>query len=252
MSQSLDPFKKIDTNNLKQTHWKMGTFDLIVKNMGPDLLIGTSNKHEYIIPESKDYREDALDWQRWIKPSNNQSIDIHPEMPDRSLIISPKDILNIPSGGKADFFITIPLWLNLSITTKKKSVSMMRLATEILSDSWFGDPVEGEYCYSLKTKARREIDPAHVPENRVICPITIENKSEESMLCSRFCIRTEYLNLFKINDSFWTNHVSIKFRSNTQGSRINYEQNPPKDATLITPSRETPPHNLIRKTFHLS
>lgn len=236
-----------------QIHWKLGTFDLIIRNSELDLVVGVSNKPENVESSSENFNDSMLTWQRWIKPQGcKPAVKIQPKLPDRPLVVTPIDSISIPYGEIANFFVSVPMFLDISIGRDNDWHKMLSVPTEVLSDTWFGSPVDGIYCYQLRSKARRDIKDSPIKSNRVICPIQIENKSSEMMIFTNFCIHMKFLNIYQVGKDHWTNQVNIKFHDSIRGSSIDYTQDVLPEWEMIQACEEKAPTNFISKTFNLS
>jgi hypothetical protein len=172
-------------------------------------------------------------------------------MPDRAVVVRPEQPISVPSGAQARFFVSIPIWLRIS-TGSGKATRLCDLPTAVLSNIWFGDPMSGELCYSLKTRARRTFDAADTRPNCAVCPILIENAASEQLPLERVCVRTEHLAVYPGESELWTNAVTVKFRGADQTSDLNYEQSPPQWEPVGTPlcgPREPFSRGKLKRTF---
>lgn len=193
------------------------------------------------------------DFKRYAFQSPINAVHVQPLTPDRPLVIQPLHPLRLAPQAKVDFYVSIPLDIQLSTGEKKHGEKLERIRSEILSDTWFGDQIAGVLSYALKSRARREcptIDSQHTA--RAICKIQIHNKSAEQLNCTKFCIHLDRCNLWQSGDALWTSLINIRFNGNDQLSTVDYSEKAPTeavDATKIASAIEDPLKGLIRRTF---
>ena len=176
-----------------------------------------------IVNESKN---ESLNWKRWIVGENNNSISILPAMPDRPVVVRPDAPLKIPEGKEALFFVSIPIWVKI-IVNNADETTLCKEPSSILSNIWFGDPISGELCYSLRTTARRQVIKTNPKPNSAVCPVRIRNTAESQLNVDRFCIHVDYLNIYRGAKRLWTNEMCINYRDEDTASRIDYIQKDP-------------------------
>jgi len=193
------------------------------------------------------------DFRRYAFEDPVEAIRVQPRTPNRPLVVQPLHPLRLAPKAKVDFYVSIPLDIQLSAGEKKSGEAIERIRGEILSDTWFGDLAGGVLCYAIKSRARREcpvIDSEITA--RALCKIEIHNQSTEQLHCSKFCLRLDHCHLWQSGSSLWTSPVHIRFNGNDQLSAIDYGEKAPseaKDAKKIAEATEAPLRGLIRRTF---
>ena len=176
-----------------------------------------------IVNESEN---ESLNWKRWIVGNNNNSISILPIMPDRPVVVRPDVPVKIPEGNEVLFFVSIPTWAKIVVNNPKES-TLCQEPSVMLSNTWFGDPMSGELCYSLRTTARRQIIKTNPKPHSAVCPVCIRNTGKSQLDVDRLCIHVDYLNIYRGAKRLWTNEVSINFRGEDIASKIEYIQKDP-------------------------
>ena len=171
--------------------------------------------------------DSSLDWKRWVVGESSDTISIVPVMPDRPVVVRPEVPVKIPEGHEALFFLSIPVWVKIVVNNAKEIV-LCQEPSILLSNTWFGDPMNGELCYSLRTKARREIVGAAAKPHRAACPVRILNTTKAQLDVDRFCVHVEHLNTYRGTNRLWTNEVCIKFQGEEAVSKVDYMQKKPK------------------------
>ncbi len=110
-----------------------------------------SEEEDTIIAQHGEKPEN-LTWNRYIYKSELNIIRFVPYLPDRPVVVDPESPIRILPDNSALFFVSIPSWIRIFTGTQEK-IMLLEVPAEVLSNTWFGDPMEGELCYSLKTLA---------------------------------------------------------------------------------------------------
>jgi hypothetical protein len=174
-----------------------------------------------------------------------------PVLPDRSVVVRPDNALKILSGQQALFFVSIPVSLRVSLIGAT-TVDLVDIPTLVLSNTWFGDTVEGELCYSLKTSAKREIATLSKRPWRAICPITITNTGSSHLEIQRLCVQVKHLSCFLGETQLWTNSVEVVSRGEVAQTVLNYGSEPPafeKVQRKLADPREPVRQSLLQRGF---
>jgi len=194
---------------------------------------------------------DTVKWYRQVIPKNVNQIRLVPTTPDRAIVVKPESELKISAEADALFFVLVPLWIKI-IAGYNGEFVLTEIPSQILSNTWFGEPYDGELCYSLKTSARRSLEGLIPRPNQVVCPVYIKNTSSVDLDFSRLCIRTEFLSLYQGSSWLWTNKIHVQFRGVNQISKIKYDNNEPdyeKMSGLIGKPRSKPVKDFSIKSF---
>jgi len=204
-----------------------------------------------VVVEACEPPPEGLEWRRWVAAEDGGVVQVTPMMPDRAVVVRPEQPISIPSGAKAQFFVSIPVWLRIS-AGPGKATTLSDLPTAILSNIWFGDPMSGELCYSLKTRARRTFDAADTRANCALSPLLIENAASEQLPFERLCIRAEHLAVYPGESQLWTNAVTVKSRGADETGQLDYGQSPPRWEPVGKPlcdPREPFNRGMLKRTF---
>ncbi|MGK0464574.1 MAG: hypothetical protein ACJAT5_000992 [Lentimonas sp.] len=183
-------------------------------------------KHEW---QRLEQAPSEASWQRWAFSNPHDQVLFEPVMPDRPLIVKTLTPTQIPPGMEAAFYVNIPLWAAVKAGRESNWVNLTSMSSVILSDTWFGNNSEGEFCYALKTKAVRDAKDVSPQPHRALCPILIVNKANTTLPLQKICIRAKYLNTYVDNEHLWTNRISVTFLGKGLPSKVNYEHTPPAE-----------------------
>jgi hypothetical protein len=167
-----------------------------------------------------------LEWGRWVVGPMGESVRLVPVMPDRPVVVHPEMPVKIPSDQEALFFVSIPVWVRVTAGQAGK-LKLCEQPSVVLSNTWFGDTVSGELCYSLRSRARRSITDSEPRPHFAVCPVRIRNTSTSQLAVERLCVHVEHLRIYFGPRQLWTNDVNITFSGEADVSRVSYLQNPP-------------------------
>ncbi len=242
-------------------HWELGPLDLWVRHCDGEWLVShkttddNSLDHRSILaqpgefPLNQPYQRFAFD-----SPNKEGFLTIKPEFPDRSIVSKPLVNVTIPANSTASFFCGVPLWINLSVGKVDQSQHLCIIPTCNLSRTWFGTPKDGEACYASSTKAARNFSELEPYQFRVICPVTINNRSGEPLLFERICMRVNHLKLFQGKQYLWSNEIRVTKSSPFEVSQVSYGTMPPTVEPILAelaPSKEkVSPSGLLLRTFN--
>lgn len=169
---------------------------------------------------------DDQDWSRWVCDPDVDTLQLMPKTPDRPVVVRPALPVNLPPNQKAVFFVTMPIWVGIAVG-QGKQVLLCEEPSLIVSNIWFGDPMSGDLCYSLRTRARRQIMDIQTDPHRAVCPVTIHNAATKGVEISRFCVRAEHLHIYLGQSRLWANGVSITFKGENEISQVSYAEESP-------------------------
>lgn len=213
--------------------WQTGPLKVWIKRIGRDWLIASENRPEETpasTPWSLTEKEPSnLSWQRWTFNRIHEKVEVKPCMPDRPLVVKTHAPTNLPPGVDATFYVSIPLWVSFRITSSEMS-EINRYCGVTLSNTWFGNHEEGEFCYALKTRAVRNLADARNLPHRALCPVVIHNKAEMPLPIQKICIRAKHLNIYQSEKQIWTNRINVSFRGDGLSSKVEYDDEPPMEA----------------------
>ena len=170
--------------------------------------------------------KESADWKRWAFTEDVKTVRMVPVTPNRSVVARPKTGLRIPPGNEVVFFVSIPFWLQVWVGEERR-ILLTEEAPRVLSNTWFGEPTEGELCFSLKTGASRSLEEVKRGSYRFVCPLLIANRSSEELDFQKVCLPVPHLQLFRGERRFWSNQVSLSYLGKNQFSAVAFAAEPP-------------------------
>ena len=211
---------------------------------------GTVEDENVCFVSADDGKQGSLDWKRWIVENSCRQISIFPVMPDRPAVVRPEVPVKIPKDHEALFFVSIPVWAKI-IAEQSKQIVLCQEPSIILSNIWFGDSMSGELCYSLRSRARRQVADAETKPHRAVCPVRIRNSTESLLDVERFCVHVEHLKIYRGARRLWTNEIRISFQGEDAGSKVDYVQKAPEYEhveDVLSEARIPPKKTLLQKS----
>lgn len=165
-------------------------------------------------------------WGRWVVGGAGEAVQLIPTTPDRPVVVRPEVPLRLPSKQEAIFFVNFPIWVKV-VAGDKHPVTLCEEPCVVLSKTWFGDPMSGALCYSMRTRARRDIAETQPRPHRAVCPVRIRNSAAQQLNLERFCVRVEHLTLFEGATRLWANQIDVTFRGDNEVSQLDYAKQAP-------------------------
>ncbi len=211
---------------------QVGPLQLWLRRSGDEIRIATKQRKD---PESRlkavplhpaaERKPAGLDWSRWVCGNCDQVL-LTPVTPDRPVVVRPEVPLKIPPGREALFFFGVPLWVRITAGDTTK-VQLCEEPSVTVSNIWFGDPMSGDLCYSLRTRARRSVSDSQIEPHRAVCPVTIRNAASVQVGIERFCVHVAHLSIYPGTSRLWTGGVQIMFKGEDETSQVEYSEKPP-------------------------
>jgi hypothetical protein len=176
---------------------------------------------------------------------------VRPVLPDRPVVIKPSSPVNVLPGRGSRYFIHLPVWVSIMEGSVKNRTALAEYPGAPLSSTWFGNPDDGELCYSFTTDLYKS------PEERAdlplmaVCPLTIRNGSPLTLDFRRICVRAPHLHLYSGSRFLCTNELELVYRGTDQ-SQIDFREAVPDiepDLRHVTPPRAPINRNVIKKSF---
>ena len=201
---------------------------------------------------SEDTEPDQDSWTRWAA-SPDERYELRPALPNRSIVVSPEHPFVLGPRARSRIFVRVPLFARLfRADAEGGTAEISELPSVVLSDTWWGDFVDGELAYWVRTRARRVVSPEVFQSHLAICAFALENQSAEALTVDRFAVRVAYLTLFGRDREIWTDEVQVRYEGAEEGSEIHYSGRIAKEASdveLIAEPRQPPPRGLHARTF---
>lgn len=189
------------------------------------------------------------DVSRYIVNGSANALEIKPSLADRPVVCRPKSPITIVPGASVVIYLNTPLWLTIGVAGKKYSL-LKEVATQRLSDTWFGASTrEGELCYASQTVGRLDIDKLPFRVQRAITPLRIENQAKNDLIFERIALPVPSLSLFSTKSGqLWTQDVSLVREDDGDFAKLKLGSSQP-DSSLINGPRVDLGHGQLVRAF---
>lgn len=188
----------------------------------------------------------------YFHTGKSNSIIIAPALPPKPLVFKGSR-LNVLPGQKLTFFIKIPLIYQVYFSKILPENLLKEITLKRLSDTWFGEPENGEPAFSIGSEYFLDMEQIEISEFEAICPVSVQNNSSVNLDVQRLILRDENMTLYKNNDKIVTSIVQIEYKGSDVISSVEYhfskQYNGEKQEILAKP-RNTSGKNLLKINFH--
>lgn len=146
---------------------------------------------------------------------------VAPVLPEKPVVLKNSGLRILP-GQSMHFFVKIPLNLQFFFEEAKTDNLITEYPMFRLSDTWFGDPDEGEPAFTLGNFYRKDVSLLNVQPWEAVCPVRIANNSNLLLEVQRLIIRVENLALIRTVNQLLTTLVEIEYKGRDQVSSASY------------------------------
>ena len=169
-------------------------------------------------------------WSRWAPmPGWSGVVRLRPAFPDRLVVVKPDQDFWLQRGAQARVYLRVPLHVVVE-AIGPQTRTLLRVPTMVLTDTWWGTPEDGELGYGLDTRGRRELKDDEFEEHLGICPLHLENPSDDDLHVERIALRVAHLSLFQQGERLWSDATRVRYMGDDAGSRIDMSGAPPEEA----------------------
>ncbi len=203
------------------------------------------------VPSSK---PDGIEWSRWICGTGALELRLRPVLPPRPLVVRPRMPLQVLPGQRLQFFVSVPVyvWGDLLMGSPAAPVAAFDEPTVVLSNSWYGNPVDGELCYALRTRARRTLEELRSDRHLAICPLRVSNESAKPWLFERICLQGPRMHIFAGEHHLWTSMAHLTQKGDEASPVSVYDSVPPpfdQAQVRLSEPREQLKRSVMERAF---
>lgn len=185
------------------------------------------------------------DWVRFATEDEGAVLHVGPCLPDLPVVARPAGAFEVLGEQSARIYVSVPLWVRLTLQGDR-NVVLAEVPTVVLTRTWFGTTVRGELCYGLRTRARREAEPAADP--MAGAPVLMQNRMPSSLPVKKICLRVPHLALYGTDDdAIWTEETRLSVRHPGEET-VEYGGAPPPEApgsAELAPRRCDPKRSFL-------
>ncbi len=194
-------------------------------------------------------------WSRWAPKEDLDELLLQPILPNRPLVLAPEVPFTLLPGARARVYVRVPLTVRVQLHPRDGGTVLQEISTLNLSDTWWGDFVEGELSYWLHTTARRVLRPELLVPHLAICPLELVNESTKDLRVEKLTLRTAHLTLFCGGDDtggYWTDLTRVRYQGDAVESQIEVSGRAPDvagEARIVLPPAEPQVKSFSARTF---
>ena len=237
-------------------YWRVGPLELWVSNLAHEWRIHYRREDAALddtlsvaIPAetAADEHTESL---RFGFGKTGTKLNLLPVLADRSVVVKPEVPLYIPSGEEATLYVSTPVWLRLSLESRK----LLELPSYRPSDTWFGpSTIVGEFCYASSTAGRLSLNELEFRPHRAVTPLCVRNRASDPLLLERVKLPVQYLAVYRSRDDFlWTQKVTLERAEDGDLAGLNISKTVPKEVgstVRLSEPRQRPDKNLVVRAF---
>lgn len=242
------PWGEIELDDGDDRLIEVGPLRLRLRRSRGELWLAHSREGEATPP---DMEGEGVEWSRWALPRNRDRLRLRPVLPDRPLVVEPEQTFHLMRGAEIRVYVRVPVRVQLELFGAT-DVPLEEIPTVILSDTWFGDFMEGEVAYFLPTTARREMRDELFAPHLTVCPLQLSNGASEELEVKKIALRVAHLSIFGRDGELWADETGVHYRGDEVGSDLRMAGRAPveaRDAALLTPPRTPVGRSLRARTF---
>ena len=183
---------------------------------------------------------------------DSDNLYIRPVLPAKPVVLKNSGMRILP-GQSMRFFVKIPLWLQFYHSEVHPENFMTEFPLWRLSDTWFGEPDEGEPALALGNFYEKDPAMLDIKPWEAISPVLITNYSTLLLEVQRLIIRVENLVLVKSGDQIMTSLTEIGYKGREQISSASYHLNKTlhgEGYREIAPARNAGIRSAMKMNFH--
>jgi len=238
--------------------WRLGNLRLWILREDSEWALAEENGESHLIDCTfvpPDVTPQNVEWKIFAFDRIHRNFFLEPHVPDRPVVLRPDFPVTLPPGESALYFARIPIHVQFKVIkttgTQEEPILLSQIASYRMSDTWFGSPEEGEFCYAARMTARRNLDDLEAAPNHLVVPLELHNESRIDLRFEKVCLRLQYSDIFAGRMHLWGNRVKVTYRGKEPLSEVSYGKEAPDfEPALkrIVSSVEKAP-NIIRRSF---
>ncbi|HSG07398.1 MAG TPA: hypothetical protein VLA36_03505 [Longimicrobiales bacterium] len=224
----------------------IGPLTLWIRGEANEVWLAHARTAEGEMPPSEPPEEGQ--WSRWALQDAPAHLRITPVLPDRALVVKPEHPFTLLRRASARIYMRIPAWIRVeAVDQQSRSASILsEIPTVQLSDTWWGDFIDGELSYWLSTSGRRRLTPDLFQSHLVMSAVQLDNLSADDLQVEKLSLRVEHLSVYEKDGWLWAEEVRVGYHGEDEGSEIHMDDAPPREADG---AREISPARAQKRSF---
>ena len=248
-------WREFEFDEQEADRWEIGNLNLWLGRAATEWRLA----HQWVDKDREHWRRErhvafpgeGVSSERFAMSQTDSTVRLRAMTADRNVVVRPRLPLRVPSGQQAKIFISSPLSIGVSVG--EQATFLRELPTRRLSKTWFGPSTrEGELAYVLKTEARTVLTDLLVRPHRMVTPILIENRAEDTLEVERLSLPVPRLSLFGTSGGLWSEAVRLLREEPGSLAQLDITPGPPseaQDAVELGEPRESSNSRYLFRAF---
>ncbi|HEY7865667.1 MAG TPA: hypothetical protein VIC51_06660 [Psychromonas sp.] len=202
--------------------------------------------HKIVGQFSPCYYQDVT---RYVVNSSSNHIQLLPALADRPVVCRPVSPINLDAGASVILYVSTPIYVRINLINNKTSL-LQELATQRLSDTWFGPSTcSGELCYASVTSGRLDLQKIPYRILRATTPLIIHNNADDNLLFERVALPAPLLSLYAAeNGQLWTQNVTLTREDDGDFAQLKLGK-APLETLFVNGPRKNAGHGQLIRAF---
>ncbi|MHB1191506.1 MAG: hypothetical protein ACYC6F_00545 [Longimicrobiales bacterium] len=187
-------------------------------------------------------------WGRWALPEGQRHLHLSPVFPDRPLVVKPEHAFSLMRRARARVYVCVPAWVRVELMDRPggRRVLLTEIPTVLLSETWWGDVLDGELAYWLTTQGHRKLSEELFDAHLVISAVQMDNLSDDDLQVEKLSLRVDHLSVYEKDGWLWAEEVRVEYHGEDEGTEIHMDDNAPPEAAG---AREISPARVQGRSF---
>lgn len=188
----------------------------------------------------------------YFHTGKSNTIILAPALPAKPMVLKGSRLVISPHQ-RLTFYVKVPLMLQLYSAKKLDENLLTEIPFQRISDTWFGEPVNGEAAYALDSEQYLDLKEIGLDENFAVCPINIHNNNDSPLEIERLILRVDQMNLLRFNGYIITSLVKLEYKGTNLLSSVNYGFSKTlhgENHEIIAKPRNPEGKSLLKINFH--
>lgn len=176
-----------------------------------------------------------------------------PALPVKPIVFRNNTTLTVSPKQSLQIFLAVPVNIQFYFGQVETEHLITEFSTQRLSDTWFGEPDNGEPAFSVGSRFSTQQNQLDATYFEAVIPIRIHNISNQLMDLQRLIIHVEHLNLYQKGGQLLTDVVSIEFKGQDSISSLQFSTEKSlhgESPQLLSKARQATSKNILGKSFH--
>ena len=219
-----DIFGKYEIANGQGLQIRAGNLNLVVKrfSMGWGFRVVPAEQPFEGIYRSLEIPPLEVSESDLFQSGRSDTLVIGPALPLKPVVLKNSGMRILP-GQSMRFFVKVPLNLQFFHTDSITDYFITEYPLIRLSDTWFGEPDEGETAFALGSHYQKDPELLDPLPWEVVCPVHITNHSNLLLEVQRLIIRVDNLAILSTGHGLMTSVVDIEYKGREQVSSATYK-----------------------------